>query len=71
MEGKYRVIPAPPNSDERPFEIGDQMTVFEAAMVYAGRHPHPVFLKDGTEGDYLRFMKAGIPKEPRSRSLSE
>ena len=33
-------IPAP-TADEKPFQIGDELTVYEAAMVYAGRHPYP------------------------------
>jgi hypothetical protein len=61
------VIPAPPNSDEEPFKIGDEITVFDAAMIYAGRHPHPRFLKDGSLEDHWEFLRAGIPqREPRS-----
>jgi hypothetical protein len=33
-------IPAPTAKDQ-PFQIGDELTVYEAAMVYAGRHPYP------------------------------
>jgi hypothetical protein len=61
-------IPAPPNADEKSFDIGDKLTVFDAAMVYAGRHPHPRFLKDGSIDDHLEFLLAGIPKQPRSRN---
>lgn len=35
-------IPAP-TADDKPFQIGDELTVYEAAMVYAGRHPYPKF----------------------------
>jgi hypothetical protein len=67
MANATRFIPARPNSDEKPFEIGDSITVFDAAMVYAGRHPHKVFLKDGSIADHLKFLRASIPEEPRSR----
>jgi hypothetical protein len=64
---KY-TLPAPANSDEQEFQIGDELTVFEAAMIYAGRHPAPRFLKDGTIHDHLDFLRAGIrEREPRSR----
>jgi hypothetical protein len=33
-------IPAP-TVEDKPFEVGDELTVYEAAMVYAGRHPYP------------------------------
>jgi hypothetical protein len=60
------VIPAPDNSDETPFEIGDTLTVFEAAMVYAGRHPHPLFLRNGSIEHHVQFLRAGIrEREPR------
>jgi hypothetical protein len=41
-------IPAPTADDKR-FRVGDELTVYEAALVYAGRHPYPMFfgLKDG------------------------
>jgi len=62
------IIPGPINSDERPFEVGDTLTIFEAAMVYAGRHPHSVFLRDGSVEDHVTFLRAGIrEREPRSR----
>jgi hypothetical protein len=62
------VIPAPDNSDEKPFEIGDTLTVFAAAMVYAGRHPLPLFLRGGSIEDHKQFLRAGILEhEPRAR----
>ena len=62
------IIPGPLNSDEKPFEVGNTLTIFEAAMVYAGRHPHSVFLRDGSVEDHLTFLRAGIrEREPRSR----
>jgi hypothetical protein len=33
-------VPAP-TTEDKPFDIGDELTVYEAAMVYAGRHPYP------------------------------
>ena len=50
-------IEAPLNSDEAPFIIGDSLTVVEAAMVYAGRHPHTVFLRDGSVADVEKFIR--------------
>jgi len=67
MASATRLIPAPPNSDEKPFEIGDSITVFDAAMIYAGCHPHKVFLKDGSIDEHLKFLGAGIREQPRSR----
>jgi hypothetical protein len=61
-------IRAPLHADEKSFEIGDTLTVFEAAMVYAGRHPHSRFLRDGSIEDRLTFLRAGIrEREPRVR----
>jgi hypothetical protein len=41
-------IPAPTAEDKR-FRVKDELTVYEAALVYAARHPYPKFfgLKDG------------------------
>jgi hypothetical protein len=57
----------PPMFCEKPFEFGDTLTVFEASMVYAGRHPHGQFLKGANVNDHLKFLRAGIPEQPRSR----
>ena len=67
MATRKTVIPAPVNSDETPFQLGDELTVFEAAMVYSGRHPHSRLLQDATVKDHLDFLKAGIPRSPRSK----
>jgi hypothetical protein len=68
MASANHSIPAPPNSDEEPFKIGNTLTVFAAAMVYAGRHPHPRFLRDGSIEDHKQFLRAGIrEREPRRR----
>ena len=62
------VIPAPPHTEEEPFEIGDTLTVFAAAMIYAGRHPHSRFLRNGSIEDHVQFMRAGIrEREPRTK----
>src|SRR5262245_45076158 len=54
-------VPAPLNSDENPFEIKDQISIFNGAMIYSGRHPVPRFLKDGSLSDRLNFLRAGVP----------
>jgi hypothetical protein len=59
------VIPTPANSREEPFTVGDKITVFEAAMVYADRHPCPRFLRDGTIDDCLKFLNAGVREHER------
>jgi hypothetical protein len=67
------VIPAPLDAGED-FHVGPELTVFEAAMIYAGRHPHGGFLRDGTVADHLRFLRAGaseLPKGTRTRTGSE
>lgn len=60
------VIPPPRHSDEEPFQVGDRLSVFEAAMVYAGRHPRPRFLKNDTVTDHLEFLGAGVRDSPPS-----
>jgi hypothetical protein len=68
-----RVIPAPLDAG-KDFHVGPELTVFEAAMIYAGRHPHGGFLRDGTVADHLRFLHAGaseLPKGTRTRTGSE
>jgi hypothetical protein len=60
-------VAAPLDAGE-PFRIGHELTVFEASMIYAGRHPHGEFLRDGDHDDYVKFLRAGIPAEPTSRS---
>jgi hypothetical protein len=65
MASANHSIPAPPNSDEKPFEIGNTLTVFEAAMVYASRHPLPQLLRDGSVQDHEQFLRAGIRERER------
>jgi hypothetical protein len=62
-------IPAPTAKDE-PFKIGDVLTVYEAAMVYAGRHPYPYFFDVKGRGikEHLEFLRLGLAQSsPRKR----
>jgi hypothetical protein len=61
----FASIPAPTPRDE-PFLIRDILTVYEAAMVYAGRHPYPHFfsIKNGSIDDHLEYLKLGIERGP-------
>jgi hypothetical protein len=59
-------IPAPLDAGA-PFQVGHELTVYQAAMIYTGRHPHEGFLRDGTVDDHLKFLSAGIPDQPKSR----
>jgi hypothetical protein len=65
------VIPPPPDSDEQPFEIGSTLTLFESAMISGDRHPHTRFLADGTVDDHLKFLVAGIPRQPKSNERAK
>ena len=58
-------IPAPTEND-RSFKISDVLTIYEAAMVYAGRHPYPHFfyIKDGSIEEHREFLKLGVPQLP-------
>ena len=51
------VIPTPRTDAGAPFVIGETLTVFEAAMVYAGRHPHGAFLKDASIEVHEKFLR--------------
>jgi hypothetical protein len=57
------VIPAPTNED-KPFQVEDELTVYEAAMVYAGRHPWPKFFGPYDESNKrercLTLLKLGL-----------
>jgi hypothetical protein len=62
-------IPAPTEKDE-PFKIIDVLTVYEAAMVYAGRHPYPYFFDVKGRGikEHLEFLRLGLAQSsPRKR----
>jgi hypothetical protein len=64
-------IPAPTDEDE-PFQVGDSLTVYEAAMVYAGRYPYPqMFGPYDDEGSKrahcLTLLKLGLAGRRRQR----
>jgi hypothetical protein len=62
-------IPGPTEKDEH-FIVGDALTIYEAAMVYAGRHPYPYFfrIKGGSIEDHLEFLRLGVAQHsPRKR----
>jgi hypothetical protein len=48
---------AAPLDAGKPFRVGRALTICAAAMVYAGRHPHGKFLRDGSVGDYEDFIR--------------
>jgi hypothetical protein len=50
-----------------PFQVGLELTIYQAAMIYAGRHPAEGFLRGSTVDYYLKFLRAGIPDPPKSR----
>ena len=63
------VIPAPPDGG-KPFQLGAELTVYEAAVIYAGRHPCGGFLRDADYNDYVQFLQTVYPTGPRSRSAA-
>jgi hypothetical protein len=68
MARKRSVVHAPRRifSNEKPFRVGEEISLFDGAMIYAGRHPLPRFLRDGSVEDHVKFLTAGIPAQPRS-----
>jgi hypothetical protein len=65
MPAKLKNPVVPGSEDAGPdFEIRDELTIYEGAMVCAGRHPAGQFLKDGTLDDRLAFLKAGLSQGP-------
>src|SRR5262245_37078352 len=50
---------------EKPFEIEDDLMVYEAAMVAAGRHPQPLSVRGPNKGFYLEFLTAGAKSKSR------
>jgi len=60
------VVAAPLDAGE-PFEIRDEITVYDAAMLCGGRHPHNGFLRGGDYDDCMRFLKHSISRDPRGR----
>ena len=67
-------IAAPTNKD-KPFPIRGQHTVYEAAMVYAGRHPYefefgPYDTRDRRERCLTR-LKVGLAEKPHKRPRAQ
>jgi hypothetical protein len=54
-----------PPLDEEPFAVGPPLTICEAAMVYALRHPHGRFLSDSSVEDHEDFIRANDPDPDR------
>jgi hypothetical protein len=50
----------PPDAGE-PFAVGPPLTICEAAMVYAGWHPHGQFLQDSSVADHKAFIRPNQP----------
>src|SRR5262245_34091132 len=66
-------IPAPNARDKR-FQVGDELTVYEAALVYAERHPYPKFfgLTDGrgsTREQMLTYLNLKRPWAQLARDI--
>jgi hypothetical protein len=63
-------IPAP-TADDRPYRINDVHTIYEAAMIYAGRHPYPHFfgIKDSGIEEHLAFLKLGVSETSARKRL--
>jgi hypothetical protein len=43
-----------------PFEAGESLTAYEAAMVYSGRHPGGVFLSGKTKKPEENYGRASL-----------
>jgi hypothetical protein len=67
-------IPAPTDED-KPFPIGDEVTVHEGAMVYAGRHPCPKMFGPYEEHNKrercLTLLTAGLKGKQRRRQRAQ
>jgi hypothetical protein len=67
-------IPAP-TADDKPFQIGDELTVYEAAMVYAGRHPYPhdfgPYDRNDRREHCLTLLKLGLKETPQKRPRAQ
>jgi hypothetical protein len=62
------VIPA--TEGESPFTVKDRLTIVQAALIYAGRHPMSVFLSDGSLDDVEVFIgRKGSSDSARGRRL--
>jgi hypothetical protein len=65
-------VPAP-TPEDKPFAIRDQLTVYEAAMIYAGRHPYPRFfcVIGGSIQDHERFLRLGLSEASSKRPRAQ
>jgi hypothetical protein len=67
-------IPAPTKND-KPFPIRHEHTIYEAAMVYAGRHPYPFDLGPYDTRDRrercLTLLKLGLKETPQKRPRAQ
>src|SRR5262249_7681046 len=67
-------IPAP-TVEDKPFQVEDELTVYEAAMVYAGRHPYPeMFGPYGGENrrkHCLTLLKLGLSERLPRRQRAQ
>jgi hypothetical protein len=67
-------IPAPTVEDE-PFQVGDELTVYEFAMVSAGRHPYPKMFGpyDGKNRrkHCLTLLKLGLSEQGPDRQHAQ
>jgi len=63
-------IPAP-TPEDKPFPVGGELTVYEASMVYAGRHPYPKMFGPYDESrkreHCLTLLKLGLAERLRRR----
>jgi hypothetical protein len=68
------IIPAP-TVEDKPFQVGDELTVYEAAMVYAGRHPYPQmfgpFNGKNRRKHCLTVLKLGLSERLRRRERAQ
>jgi hypothetical protein len=67
-------IPAP-TVEDKPFQIGDELTVYEAAMVYAGRHPYPQMFgrynSKNRREHCLTLLKLGLSERLQRRQRAQ
>jgi hypothetical protein len=74
MSASPATIPAP-TAEDQPFQIGDKLTVYEAAMVYAGRHPYPRIFGPYDDGNKrercLTLLKLGLSERLPRRQRAQ
>jgi hypothetical protein len=64
-----------PSDEDKPFPVGDELTVYEAAMVYAGRHPYPKMFGPYDDANRrercLTLLKLGLTAKLRGRHRAQ